>query len=63
MTSHSRKPRSFKSAEKPVSLYPLSYKQALQALLQVGPIPVDPPADQAHADPSATDDQIDPAAS
>lgn len=46
MTSHSRKPRPFKSAEKPVSLYPLSYKQALQALLQVGPVTVDPPAEK-----------------
>lgn len=30
--------RPFKSAEKPVSLYPLSFKQAVVALLQIGPI-------------------------
>ena len=35
--------RPFKSAEKPVSLYPLSFKQAVVALLQVGPIPGDVP--------------------
>ena len=33
-----RPPRPFKSAEKPVSLHPLSFKQAVIALLQVGPI-------------------------
>lgn len=32
-----RPPRPFKSAEKPVSLHPLSFKQAVIALLQVGP--------------------------
>jgi hypothetical protein len=59
MTSHSRKPRPFKSAEKPVSLYPLSYKQALEALLQVGPVSVDPPADPGAPDPAASDSKTD----
>ena len=50
MTSRSRdqrKSRPFKSAEKPVSLHPLSYKQALQALLQVGPLGADLRSDHA----------------
>lgn len=55
MTSHSRKPRPFKSAEKPVSLYPLSYKQALEALLQVGPVTADRQTDRTEEKPSATD--------
>ena len=33
-----RPPRPFKSAEKPVSLHPLSFKQAVIALLRVGRI-------------------------
>jgi len=55
MTSHSRKPRPFKSAEKPVSLYPLSYKQAVEALLQVGPVKADGPIDRTEEKPSATE--------
>lgn len=32
------RPRQFQSAEKPISLHPLSFKQALVALLQIGRI-------------------------
>lgn len=56
MTSQTRKQRPFKSAEKPVSLHPLSYKQALEALLQIGPVSVDPPADQANTSATNQDD-------
>lgn len=48
-----RNPRPFKSAEKPVSLYPLSYKQALEALLQTGPLGADAPTGQAAKKPAA----------
>lgn len=58
MTSHSRKPRTFKSAEKPVSLHPLSYKQAVEALLLVGPLSAEPPAGQGDGNPAETDDPI-----
>lgn len=40
-----QKPRQFKSAEKPLSLHPLSFKEALVALLQVGPVDLDRPSD------------------
>ena len=43
-TAGVKAPRSFKSAEKPVSLYPLSFKQAVVALLQVGPVDNNGPA-------------------
>ena len=43
-TGPAKPARPFKSAEKPVSLYPLSFKQAVVALLQLGPIPADLPA-------------------
>ena len=35
-TDEKKPPRPFKSAEKPVSLHPLSFKEAVVALLQVG---------------------------
>ncbi len=44
-----------KSAEKPVSLHPLSFKQAIVALLQVGPVDTDAPSDP----PSETGLQTD----
>ena len=48
-------PRPLKSAEKPVSLYPLSFKQAIVALLQVGPIGNDAPSEEApDTDPQTT---------
>ena len=37
-TAGAKAPRPFSSAEKPGSLYPLSFKQAVVALLQVGPV-------------------------
>ena len=37
-TEGKKQPRPFKSAEKPISLHPLSFKQAVTALLQVGPL-------------------------
>lgn len=45
-TEGKKSPRPFKSAEKPVSLYPLSFKQAVIALLQLDPPQASPaPAD------------------
>lgn len=49
------KARTFKSAEKPVSLHPLSLKQALEALLQVGPFGPDRAAKRPQTDPTADD--------
>jgi len=45
-TQGQKKPRQFKSAEKPLSLHPLSFKEALVALLQVGPVELDRPSDR-----------------
>ena len=47
-TDGKKPPRPFKSAEKPISLHPLSFKQAVTALLLVGPLEDDTPrGDQA----------------
>lgn len=43
-TDGKKTPRPFKSAEKPVSLHPLSFKDAVVALLQVGRLDDDPPS-------------------
>ena len=55
-TGASKPARPFKSAEKPVSLYPLSFKQAVVALLQVGPMPVDLPGEPELPDPGIRED-------
>ena len=46
-TAGAKAPRPIKSAEKPVSLHPLSFKQAIVALLQVGPVDTDAPSETA----------------
>lgn len=54
-TRDRKAPRPFKSAEKPISLHPLSFKQALVALLQIGPPRSEPRDDAPDSGPPTSE--------